>query len=210
MVVIAGSFTYKVPQIQKLLKAGDATGVSLMSTYIETACYMSVMVFHLLQGNPVSAWGENAIITVQQVVLVLVLWKYNKCSALHIFLVAAGFAVMLTVEYSLPADQQSYIFSATIPAFSGARIPQIIENFRNGHTGQLALITLGMGFFGSIARVITSLAEVKDLQVALSFVLGFVWNAILLVQMLVYWNKTNQVMEQLAAKKKAEKTKKTE
>ena len=58
----------------------------------------------------------------------------------------------------------------------------------------MALITLGMGFAGSLARVFTSLEEVEDLQVALSFVLGAVWNTILLVQVFLYWNKTNEVL----------------
>lgn len=192
--VIAGAFSFKLPQIKKLVDAQDATGLSFMSTYVESACYLTVAMYHILQGNPVSAWGENAIISVQNVVLIAYMWKFTSASSTHVIAAVVGFVALLAFELSLPAEYHSYLFSATIPAFSAARIPQIIENFRNGHTGQLALITLGMGFAGSLARVFTSLEEVEDLQVALSFVLGAVWNTILLVQVFLYWNKTNEVL----------------
>lgn len=206
--VIAGSFTYKVPQIKKLVDAGDATGVSLTSTYIELLCLGSVIMFHVLQGNPVSAWGENAVIAVQQVVLVYLLWKYKQCSAAHIAVVVAAFAAVAFVELNLTPQHQPYIFSATIPAFSAARIPQVWENFSNGHTGQLALITVFMGFAGSMARVFTSLAEVDDVQVAVSFVLAAMWNSILLLQILFYWGATQKFLDSAKEARAAAQAKK--
>lgn len=199
--VIAGSFTFKVPQIKKLMDAQDATGISFMATYVEVLCYGSVLVYHVLLGSPLSAYGENAIITMQQFVIVLLLWKYSGTSVAHMGCVAAGIAGVFAFEFTVPPQFQQYIFLATIPAFSAARIPQIIANFQNGHTGQLALITLLIGFAGSLVRVFTSLEEVDDPFVALSFVLGAVWNTILLLQVFYYWEATNQKLAAIQAKK---------
>lgn len=245
--IIAGAFTFKVPQIKKLVDAQEARGLSFLSTYVETASFGSVVVYHVLMGNPVSAWGENAIIMVQQVVLLALMWKYTSTSTGHMALVGAGIVGLFAFELSLPKEHwcvphphpacarvsrayavcttrrrlvvhrpltphtcvraprlrgptghRHYIFAATIPAFSAARIPQIYENFKNGHTGLLALITVFMGFAGSVARVFTSLEEVTDMQVAVSFVLGAVWNTILLLQIFWYWNRTNEVMAKKA------------
>ena len=100
--IIAGAFTYKVPQIKKLVDAQEARGLSFLSTYVETACFGSVVVYHVLMGNPVSAWGENAIIMLQQVAVMGLMWKYTSTSTAHVALVSAGLLGLFAFQLSLP------------------------------------------------------------------------------------------------------------
>ena len=37
-----------------------------------------------------------------------------------------------------------------------SKLPQVIQNFRQGHTGQLALLTVALSFGGNLARVATT------------------------------------------------------
>jgi mannose-P-dolichol utilization defect protein 1 len=42
--------------------------------------------------------------------------------------------------------------------------------------------------FGSLSRIFTTLQEVPDKVILYSFVAGFILNAVLALQMLMYWN----------------------
>lgn len=204
LVVVAGAFTYKLPQIIKIARAGDVAGISPMSLYFETLSFMTTTVYHIRSGNPIGAWAENVVILVQQAVLVIQIWLYAKSSLGHIALVIGTAAAIMAVEaFGVPGDSIPLLFTITIPMASASRIPQIWANFRNGHTGQLAFITLGMGFGGSAARVLTSLKQVDDVVVAYGFAIACMWNLILVVQVLAYWSTTNKVLAERAEKKKA-------
>lgn len=42
------------------------------------------------------------------------------------------------------------------------KVPQIVQNIKQGHTGQLSLITYTLALLGNIARVVTILSQVKN------------------------------------------------
>ena len=70
---------------------------------------------------------------------------------------------------------------------TGHTVPQILTNFRNGHTGQLALVTWVLNFLGALARVFTTLQEVDDVLVLAGFVAGASLSFIIIVQIFLYW-----------------------
>ena len=59
---------------------------------------------------------------------------------------------------------------------------QAVENYKNGNTGQLSSITVALLFFGSLARIFTSVQETGDITFILSFTIATLCNAILLGQ----------------------------
>jgi len=85
--------------------------------------------------------------------------------------------------------------------FLAARIPQIISNYRAKSTGQLSFATTAMGLAGCIARIFTSIQEGAGLSMVRGFVLGFVLNLTIVIQILLYSKKTER-QAQLRAKKK--------
>ena len=65
-----------------------------------------------------------------------------------------------------------------------ARVPQMITNFKQGHTGQPSLITWLCTLAGSAARIFTTLQEVDDVMIALSYIISTTCNAVLVFQIL--------------------------
>ena len=65
-----------------------------------------------------------------------------------------------------------------------ARVPQIITNWKQGHTGQLSFITWLFTLCGSAARIFTTLQEVNDPFIAGSYIISTSCNALLVFQIL--------------------------
>lgn len=59
---------------------------------------------------------------------------------------------------------------------------QAVENYKNGSTGQLSGISIGLMFLGSVARVFTSFQETGDMTLILTFIVSSLCNGILLTQ----------------------------
>ena len=75
-----------------------------------------------------------------------------------------------------------------------ARIPQIITNWRQGHTGQLSLVSWSFSLAGSTVRIFTTLMEVPDKLILFMFMSGFLCNLTLVLQILYYWKQTNEAL----------------
>jgi len=69
-----------------------------------------------------------------------------------------------------------------------SRVPQIITNFRNQSTGQLAFFTFLLSFLGVVARLGTVLLETDDFLYQLQFILSVILNGIIVLQFILYWN----------------------
>ena len=73
--VTVGSFTLKVPQIQKCVASSSVDGISLSSHYLEFSCYAGSLVYHVLNKYPVSTYAENISLLAQNVALIVLLWS---------------------------------------------------------------------------------------------------------------------------------------
>ena len=75
-------------------------------------------------------------------------------------------------------------FAGALPVILAlfGRLPQIAQNMRQGHTGQLSLVTYALNVAGSGARAFTVLQELDDKLALTSAVSSFVQNAILVAQ----------------------------
>lgn len=60
-----------------------------------------------------------------------------------------------------------------------ARVSQIVTILRAGSTGELAFITSFLNTIGSAARVFTTIQEVDDKMILLSFITGVILNTVI-------------------------------
>ena len=81
----------------------------------------------------------------------------------------------------------SVLQASTIPIFVASRIPQIMQTYSSGHTGQLSALTVMLVWLGSVARVFTTLQEVKDGLLLIGFASAAFLNTIIAGQMVYYW-----------------------
>jgi mannose-P-dolichol utilization defect protein 1 len=80
--------------------------------------------------------------------------------------------------------------SPGVDSFISYIISEYSFRIRQGHTGQLSAITVFLFFIGSVARVFTTMQEVKDPILLWGFVLASALNGLLALQMVIYWNKS--------------------
>lgn len=186
--IVVGGSVVKLPQVLKILQNG-AGGISLASALLETAGYVVSLAYNVRAGNPFSTYGETLFITVQNVLIASLILRHQRKRVL-----AAAFPVVtLAAHYALtdrtitPNLAMAYLQMATIPNVAFSRAPQIWQNRKHQSTGQLSIITVFLFFAGALARVFTTLQEVKDNLLLTGFLLGATFNGILLFQILFYW-----------------------
>lgn len=101
-----------------------------------------------------------------------------------------------------------------IPILIAGKMSQAYTNYSNGNTGQLSAVTCFMLFFGSLARVFTSIQETGDSLIIVTYVLSTLSNGVIVAQLLYYWNagaggkkiatKSKQTKNSKAKSKKAD------
>ena len=82
------------------------------------------------------------------------------------------------------------------------QLMQVLTNYRNGSTGQLSAITVTLLFGGALARIFTSVQETGDATVIATYTVSFVVNAMLLCQMVYYWNSPAPATDSASNKSK--------
>ncbi|ORZ11641.1 hypothetical protein BCR41DRAFT_378198 [Lobosporangium transversale] len=139
--IVAGGAIVKVPQIIKIISARSAVGVSLSSYMLETLACVISLAYNIRQNNPLSTYGGHSSSQFRT-------WLSWNTTA---FVVLSSFLFLGNILGAL-----AFLQAATIPINLFSKVPQIIENYKNGSTGQLAAFTVFNYFAGSLARVYTT------------------------------------------------------
>lgn len=197
--IITGACVVKLPQIIAFLRAGNVRGVNREATYTDLLGYLLQAGYYLMLGKPFSAYGETLIIAVQSIVIVLMIWGYDYPGTVHAGVVAAVLTVAASIPFSLPPQYLPYLQLVCTLLFVISRAAQIMANYSQGGTGQLAFLTLFMNAGGSAARIFTSSVEVKQPEVLLSFAISTLLNLTLVAQYIYY----NMVVAKAVAPKAA-------
>ncbi|KAJ3287280.1 hypothetical protein HK104_008675 [Borealophlyctis nickersoniae] len=188
--VVAGSSVLKIPQLQKIVAAQSATGLSLTSYLLETAAYCISTAYNWRGGNPLSTYGEFFFLTIQDILISLLIMYYAR-SYTSLWLVLG---VLLGSIYALASPDIISTSTLALLQFStifigiSSKLPQIYNNFAAKSTGVLSAFTVFLQFAGSAARVFTTLKEVDDQVLVVSNTVACALNGILVLQMIMYWN----------------------
>ncbi|KAI3652422.1 hypothetical protein MP228_002747 [Amoeboaphelidium protococcarum] len=203
--IVAGSSLVKVPQLLKIVASGSAQGISLNSYILETVAYCIALVYNYRHGNPFSTYGESIFVTLQNfVIIALMLWYGRQVGTLSVVVAAFAGIVYALIDPTIVTEKYLMMAqTATIPISVSSKIPQIITNYSQQSTGQLSFLTVVLFFAGSLARIFTTMTEIKGDKVLLTgFTLATVFNGILLLQMFWYWNSKGVSIKRVAASKK--------
>ncbi|KAI9473647.1 MAG: hypothetical protein EXX96DRAFT_596717 [Benjaminiella poitrasii] len=191
--IVLGGSIVKIPQILTILRNKSAQGLSFTSYIMETLSYFITLAYNLRQGNPFSTFGEIMFICIQNVVIMILMLQFSKqTSKLVLTLLALG-ALWYTLNNQniVPSVLMSTLFATTIPLNLTAKIPQIYTNFKNKSTGQLSVFTVVNYLAGSAARVFTTMTEIDDPLMLFGSLLAATFNAILVLQVILYWGNNN-------------------
>lgn len=162
IVILIGSFALKVPQIYNIFSTKNVVGLSPSSFYTDCAAVIVTVVYNILQGNPFTSFGEQCVILVQNLILVLLLWVHSKPgpSLINMLLVSITLGGIAAGSFFLPAEYQYILPLTTLPLMIYSRMAQIISNFQYATTGSQSIITTFLMLGGSLARLLTTIIEV--------------------------------------------------
>lgn len=186
LLIIAGAFFLKVPQILALLKARSSKGLTFTMFGSETFIFCVAAAYGMRMGFPASTYFENWVILAQTVVIVALMFHYKGQQAAAAVFVVAVALFLGALLWVAPLSIVSLLFSSIIPILIYGRAPQIYSNYRNKDTGALSLLSLALSFGGGLARIFTTLKEAPSTLNVVGLVIGVLLNLILILQILAY------------------------
>jgi mannose-P-dolichol utilization defect protein 1 len=187
--IIVASVIVKVPQILKIVHAGSAEGLSILSSTMELVAITGSMVYGFAMSYPFSAYGEAVFLLIQTAVIAFLILSYTRGTQSG-FVYITVYAAVLSFLLS-PAAPMTLLWAlqaSVMPLVASARMIQAMTNYRNQSTGQLSPITVLLLFLGSIARVFTSIQETGDHTIIATYIVSSLCNGVLAFQLAYYWN----------------------
>lgn len=206
--IIAGSVLVKVPQIVKILNAKSADGISVISVLLDLMAITFHISYSYVKGFPFSAWGDGTFLAIQTSIIAALVYLFGHKSAFRAmtFLVIYSIITYVLMSGITPLE---YLWTAqgfNVPILLMGKLSQAVTNYRNGSTGQLSAATCFMLLAGSAARIFTSIQETGDTMMVVIYCVSTFANAVIVSQLLYYWNKPTGPA--IAAKDKPAKSKK--
>lgn len=188
----------KFPQIIKIFNAKTATGISLATVILDQTVLTLYSTYNYLKEFPISAWGDTGFLSIQTLAIAFLLLYYDvspvKAYAyLIVYLIISGILLCGFVSIDIIWALQGI----NIPLILIGRVIQVYSNYKNQSTGQLSAITCALLFFGSLARIFTSIQETGDSMVILTNVSSFFANLVIIVQILYYWKSDIVILKKV-------------
>lgn len=191
--IIFFSAILKVPQIKSMLKNKSDEGLSYLSMYIEIFLFIFNALYSYHKKAPFSTYGENVIILVQSLIILLLAWKYSKKGVSifekTLFLIAFSGTIYACISESVSEQVWDLIGSSSIPLLTVSRISQIWNSFKTKSTGSLAMFTFILSFLGNLARVFTTVTESFDVLILLMYLYAAFLNFVIMLQIYIYGDK---------------------
>lgn len=190
--IVAGSCILKLPQVIKILKAGNADGVSLSAQLIDALGFTVTATWGYKMKLSFGDWGESAIVIAQLYILILLIGSLQKGAkrTAMIYLGVLGAVTGLLLSEWVSTDVHRMIMNGNILFGVASRFPQIYQNYRAKNTGQVAMLGFFLAVGGNGARMFTSAMRVPwesgKLQMMLQAAVMVVLNGVIMVQCLYY------------------------
>ncbi|KAJ1776476.1 hypothetical protein LPJ62_006709 [Coemansia sp. RSA 2167] len=188
--IVLGGCIVKLPQLFKILNAKSVAGISLSSYVLEVLANAITLAYNFRQGYSFTTYGEALFIGVQNIAITLLILAFTGRTMVGIVTstLLLAFAYVLFDTSLVNGSLLSVLYGLTIPLVISSRIPQIYAIHKNKYTGQLSAFAVFNYFFGTAARLFTTMVEVDDSLVLIGAVLAVVANGVLAAQMLYFWN----------------------
>lgn len=183
--ILLGSVAVKLPQVFNIVSTKNVVGLSPQAFYSEVPLATLSVLYSYRLGYAFTSYGESVMVLIQNMILVYLLWVYMqpKPSTTHKLSVLAVFVAVGVIAYHLPAEYLYVLPNINLALMMYARVAQIVNNFRQGTTGQLSSITTGLTFIGSVARIFTTMTEAGgDILLLASFGISTALSGTLLFQ----------------------------
>lgn len=212
--MLAGSVYSGVPQVLRIWRARSAQGMSEAAIAIDLSCSFLSIFFNIQVGMPFRQWLEAVSVLASQMVLICLIWWFSpglnriwRAAAL-----IAGIAILVQVGYRGPPPILLWSIGIYIWCCPWISLPaQLLKNFRQKHTGVLAIIPAILGLGGKSIRTLTGFARAPSWEAwaVMMWVHPFTvacLQAMMVYQIIHYRPRTVEVLNEMrAAQAEAEK-----
>lgn len=209
VILAAGSIIVKIPQVYNIVASSSVEGLSPASFYLDTIISTLNGVYMFLKGYSFVAYADSVFSTVQNVILVLLMWTYsdpaNRPSFIGRAAIVCGGAVLMALALHTPADLQYLLQLVIFPLMIWSRGAQIAKNFAAKSTGSLSLVSNLLLFLGASAKIFTIISQnmsnqTSDGSLITSSAIASLLSGTIVIQILVY----NDSQPRQQRKKKAQ------
>jgi mannose-P-dolichol utilization defect protein 1 len=138
--------------------------------------------------------------TLQNICIALLIVYYNNknnSKMTMVYLIGAFWGGFLILQV-IPSWFMAVLYAAQIPIGLASKVPQIRANYVNQSTGQLSVFAVLNYFIGTAARSFTTYAELDDPIMLGGNLSATVLNGILVVQLIIYYQKPSPLSSTLA------------
>lgn len=209
VIIVVFSFTNKLPQILYMYKSKQIKGLSSISVYLDILCVLCAALYPFHKGYPFLAYGERLIVLIENIIIFFLAWKYdlNQSSDRKNLSFTIFVCSFLFVIYKGALDENAWKMIGLAKTFFSmtSKISQILKSCKENTTGPLSTITYGLNMISNLARIYTSFKETKDSILISGFVVSFVLNFEVFLQIIYYNRPHKKDVEDLD--KKTDKTK---
>ncbi|XP_034178031.2 mannose-P-dolichol utilization defect 1 protein homolog [Osmia lignaria lignaria] len=187
--IIGGSLLVKVPQIVKIFKSKSAEGINVFSVLLDLFAITAMVSYSFISGFPFSSWGDGVFLGLQTLAIAVLVMHFSGNTVQATAFLAAYLAVLFAATSGVTPVNVLWVCQAmNIPIVLISKLMQAYTNYSNGSTGQLSAVTGFMLFFGSLARIFTSIQETGDTTMVIMYICSTAANAVIAAQILYYWN----------------------
>lgn len=189
--VLAGSMLYKLPQVLRVATRKRGQGISLSGLALETVGISLAGAYSLRRGFPFSSFGETLFIPLQNVAIMALVVKYVGADATPWMVLLLLYLAMCTLlmQPVVGVKVLALLNVCATPISYFSRVPQLVMNWRAKSTGELAPVTLALQLLGNIARIFTTIIQVRDPVILISFMSATILNGALFLQWWYYSKK---------------------
>jgi mannose-P-dolichol utilization defect protein 1 len=112
-----------------------------------------------------------------------------------VLLLTAYSIYVFLVLYLLPQALWTALMGVSVVLIISSRVVQITTNCSQGHAGVLSIITVSFQVLGTLVRMFTTITEVNDKVILLSFFLTFCLNFVIFLQIVFYWENSSNHLQ---------------
>lgn len=186
--VLIGSLIYKLPQVLRVIRRRSAAGISVLMYSLETIGTTFSALYFFRRAFPFASYGETVFIMVQNIILLSLIVFFQRLPRIPAIILGLLYVTTVIALFSpyVPTSVLVILQLSSIPILNLARIPQIILNYNRKETGELSPITLGLQLLGNVARIFTTVAQVRDPLMFVGICVATCFNATLFGQWIYY------------------------
>lgn len=130
--ILVGACITKLPQIIGVYKSKSGEGLPLLSSELENYVYLIHVSYGVIMGLQITSFGEAAVTWLQNIVLLMMLYRFKQASPLRPMLTVAVVAMVMGPVSQNMIDQSmiAKLYDLNSTVYMASKLPQIIAAFQ--------------------------------------------------------------------------------